>query len=100
MRTGFLSRVRLLRWRDDDQLRDYGVSCACSLFAFAIDAGNVARLSGIENRYVDVRRDFGFFVAGTDYAGIVAGIRLLGRALDAAVGFVQSLNFLIFRMFR
>jgi len=74
MRTGLLSRVRLLRWRHDDQLWDHGISCACCLFAFPIDAGNVARLSGIENRGVDVRGDSGFSITGADYTRTVAGV--------------------------
>jgi len=78
LRTEFLSRVRLLRRRDDDQLRNHGVCCAGRVFAFAIDAGNVARVSGIKNRNVDVRGNFTFVIAGANDARVMAGVRLLG----------------------
>jgi len=85
MRIGLLSRVRILRWRHDDQLRYHGVSGAHRVSAFAIDAGNLVSLSGIENRDVDVCGDSSVITVGADYTRAVAGIRLLGGAVDAAI---------------
>ena len=81
-----LSRVGLLRWRDDDQLRNHSVSYTCCLLAFTLDAGNVACRAGVENSCVDGRCDHDFVATGAGHARIVAGFRLLDRTVDAADG--------------
>jgi hypothetical protein len=78
LRAWLLSRIRLLRWRDDDQLRHHRIYCAGGLPDFTNDARDVARDSGMENPRLDGRRNRHLSAAGADNARTVVGIRLLG----------------------